>query len=196
MQAPQAPVRRRSSSTLPAPYLLFLGDVTEAGYAKTAFGLRDWARELCVGEFAMPEAGRSRPGLPRLTPREAARARRALDGHRRRQHRRRAEAELDPEPRRGAGGGPRRRLRHARQARRLARAQGGGRAARPAADRHAPAAGRHPGRHRPQAHRQAPAHGRHRLRARQEVHGARDRARDAPAAASPRISAPPARPGS
>ena len=28
---------------LPQPYLLFLGDVTEAGYAKTAFGLRDWA---------------------------------------------------------------------------------------------------------------------------------------------------------
>jgi hypothetical protein len=31
--------------TLPAPYLLFLGDTTEAGYAKTAFGLRDWARD-------------------------------------------------------------------------------------------------------------------------------------------------------
>ena len=27
---------------LPQPYLLFLGDVTEAGFAKTAFGLRDW----------------------------------------------------------------------------------------------------------------------------------------------------------
>ena len=57
--------------TLPAPYLLFLGDVTEAGYAKTAFGLRDWARELCVGEFASPGATVS-TGLPRLTPREAA----------------------------------------------------------------------------------------------------------------------------
>jgi uncharacterized NAD-dependent epimerase/dehydratase family protein len=56
---------------LPAPYLLFLGDVTEAGYAKTAFGLRDWARELCVGEFALPE-GTVSTGLPRLTPREAA----------------------------------------------------------------------------------------------------------------------------
>ncbi len=55
---------------LPAPYLLFLGDVTEAGYAKTAFGLRDWARELCVGEFAMPESTVT-TGLPRLTPREA-----------------------------------------------------------------------------------------------------------------------------
>lgn len=55
---------------LPAPYLLFLGDVTEAGYAKTAFGLRDWARELCVGEFAMPESTVT-TGLPQLTPREA-----------------------------------------------------------------------------------------------------------------------------
>lgn len=55
---------------LPAPYLLFLGDVTEAGYAKTAFGLRDWARELCVGEFAMPDATVT-TGLPSLTPREA-----------------------------------------------------------------------------------------------------------------------------
>ena len=55
---------------LPAPYLLFLGDVTEAGYAKTAFGLRDWASDLCVGEFAMPEATVT-TGLPRLTPREA-----------------------------------------------------------------------------------------------------------------------------
>jgi uncharacterized NAD-dependent epimerase/dehydratase family protein len=56
---------------LPAPYLLFLGDVTEAGFAKTAFGLRDWARELCVGEFASP-GGTVSAGLPKLSPREAA----------------------------------------------------------------------------------------------------------------------------
>jgi len=63
---------------LPAPYLLFLGDVVEAGYAKTAFGLRDWARDLCVGEFACSECTVS-TGLPRLTPREAyARGARAL----------------------------------------------------------------------------------------------------------------------
>ena len=53
---------------LPAPYLLFLGDVTEPGYAKTAFGLRDWAPDLCVGEFALPESTVT-AGLPRLTPR-------------------------------------------------------------------------------------------------------------------------------
>jgi uncharacterized NAD-dependent epimerase/dehydratase family protein len=64
--------------SLPAPYLLFLGDTTEAGYAKTAFGLRDWARELCVGEYACAGATIT-TGLPRLTPREAhARGARSL----------------------------------------------------------------------------------------------------------------------
>ena len=56
--------------SLPAPYLLFLGDTTEAGYAKTAFGLRDWARELCIGEFASPGCTIT-TGLPRLSPRDA-----------------------------------------------------------------------------------------------------------------------------
>src|SRR6185295_498187 len=59
-----------SALALPKPYLLFLGDTTEAGYAKTAFGLRDWARDLCIGEFALPEATVS-TGLPKLSPREA-----------------------------------------------------------------------------------------------------------------------------
>ncbi|TCP36693.1 DUF1611 domain-containing protein [Sphingomonas sp. BK235] len=56
---------------LPAPYLLFLGDVTEPGFAKTAFGLRDWARDRCLGEHALPAATVT-TGLPRLTPAEAA----------------------------------------------------------------------------------------------------------------------------
>lgn len=69
--APAAPA-------LPTPYLLFLGDVVEEGYAKTALGLRDWAPELCVGEHALPGAGVS-AGLPRLTPAEAtARGARAM----------------------------------------------------------------------------------------------------------------------
>jgi len=55
---------------LPQPYLLFLGDVTESGYAKTAFGLRDWARERCVGEFSC-EGATITAGLPRLTPLQA-----------------------------------------------------------------------------------------------------------------------------
>jgi uncharacterized NAD-dependent epimerase/dehydratase family protein len=56
--------------TLPQPYLLFLGDTVEPGYAKTAFGLRDWAPELCVGEYALPSATVT-AGLRRLTPEQA-----------------------------------------------------------------------------------------------------------------------------
>ena len=63
---------------LPRPYLLFLGDTREARYAKTAFGLRDWAPELCVGEFALPDCAVS-TGLPSLSPAEArARGARSL----------------------------------------------------------------------------------------------------------------------
>jgi uncharacterized NAD-dependent epimerase/dehydratase family protein len=55
---------------LPYPYLLFLGDTTEPSFAKTAFGLRDWVPERCLGEWACKEATVT-TGLPRLTPREA-----------------------------------------------------------------------------------------------------------------------------
>lgn len=57
--------------TLPAPYLLFLGDTIEPGFAKTAFGLRDWAPERCLGEWSLPSATVS-TGLPRLSPAQAA----------------------------------------------------------------------------------------------------------------------------
>jgi len=64
---PRAP----ANLVLPQPYLLFLGDITDAEYAKTAFGLRDWARERCVGEYTC--AGTTvTTGLPFLTPVEAA----------------------------------------------------------------------------------------------------------------------------
>jgi len=59
----------RTVIDLPRPYLLFLGDVTEPGYAKTAFGLRDWAPEHCVGEYGL--AGALTIGLAQLRPREA-----------------------------------------------------------------------------------------------------------------------------
>jgi uncharacterized NAD-dependent epimerase/dehydratase family protein len=66
------------SLALPQPYLLFLGDTTEPGYAKTAFGLCDWAADKCIGEFALPSATVS-TGLERLSPWEAhARGARAL----------------------------------------------------------------------------------------------------------------------
>jgi uncharacterized NAD-dependent epimerase/dehydratase family protein len=56
---------------LPKPYLLFLADTTAADYAKTAFGLRDWAPEHCVGEFTLPGATVS-TGLEHLIPEQAA----------------------------------------------------------------------------------------------------------------------------
>lgn len=55
------------------PYLLFLGDVQVKSDAKTAFGLRDWARDKVAGEFSLPAATITLD-LPRLTPREAAAA--------------------------------------------------------------------------------------------------------------------------
>ena len=55
---------------LPFPYLLFLGDITEPQFAKTAYGLRDWAAEKCVGEWACAAATVT-TGLPRLSPAEA-----------------------------------------------------------------------------------------------------------------------------
>jgi uncharacterized NAD-dependent epimerase/dehydratase family protein len=55
---------------LPHPYLLFLGDTTEPAYAKTAFGLRDWAGERCLGEWSVGGCTIT-TGLARLTPREA-----------------------------------------------------------------------------------------------------------------------------
>lgn len=53
--------------SLPQPYLLFLGDTTERGFAKTAYGLRDWAPEKCIGEYALSSATVS-TGLTVLTP--------------------------------------------------------------------------------------------------------------------------------
>lgn len=55
---------------LPAPYLLFLGDTTDPGFAKTAFGLRDWVPDKCVGELALSGATIT-TGLPRMSPSEA-----------------------------------------------------------------------------------------------------------------------------
>lgn len=55
---------------LPQPYLLFLGDIAEPAYAKTAYGLRDWAGARCVGEFACAGATVS-TGLRFLTPQQA-----------------------------------------------------------------------------------------------------------------------------
>jgi uncharacterized NAD-dependent epimerase/dehydratase family protein len=69
-----APIGRIAESLiLPQPYLLFLGDTTEAGYAKTAFGLAHWAADRCVGELGVSGCTVS-AGLPRLTAAEASAA--------------------------------------------------------------------------------------------------------------------------
>lgn len=55
---------------LPSPYLLFLGDISDPIFAKTAFGVRDWVPESCVGEYGCNRGALSL-GLPVLSPREA-----------------------------------------------------------------------------------------------------------------------------
>jgi uncharacterized NAD-dependent epimerase/dehydratase family protein len=66
---PSSALRESPVSLLPQPYLLFLGDTTEPGYAKTAFGLRDWAGDRVVGEWGCGTTVST--GLPYLTPKEA-----------------------------------------------------------------------------------------------------------------------------
>lgn len=67
---PSKPAIKSSVTTLPTPYLVFLGDMEEAGYAKTAFGLKDWAGDLCVGEYNCSEKAIS-VGLSFKTPKQA-----------------------------------------------------------------------------------------------------------------------------
>src|SRR3569832_2612207 len=62
-------LRETPIAALPQPYLLLLGDTTEPGYAKTAFGLRDWAGDRVIGEWSCGATVTT--GLPRLSPKEA-----------------------------------------------------------------------------------------------------------------------------
>src|SRR5690242_9368284 len=59
--------------TLRKPYLLFIGDVDDEADAKTACGLRDWARESCLAQLRLPQSPVDL-GLPDMTPEAAARA--------------------------------------------------------------------------------------------------------------------------
>ena len=52
---------------LPRPYLLFLGSETDPAFAKSAYGLKDWIPEQCVGEFSYGDDPLS-VGLPFVTP--------------------------------------------------------------------------------------------------------------------------------
>ncbi len=72
-EVPQAASADRWPVRLPQPYLLYLGGPADAAFAKTAFGLRDWAPESCVGELAS-DGATTTVGLPQLTPLEARRA--------------------------------------------------------------------------------------------------------------------------
>jgi uncharacterized NAD-dependent epimerase/dehydratase family protein len=57
---------------LKKPFLLLIGDTENPRNAKTAFGLRDWARDACVGQLRFNDRAVNL-GLPELTP-VAARA--------------------------------------------------------------------------------------------------------------------------
>ncbi len=56
---------------LKKPYLIFLGDVQSESLAKTAFGIRDWARDDVVGQWRLPGCAVDL-GLPELSPAQAA----------------------------------------------------------------------------------------------------------------------------
>lgn len=59
----------KADFAIPTPYLIFLGHSAESSFAKTAFGLRDWAPEKCTGEYSL--SGDFSLGLPVLNPTEA-----------------------------------------------------------------------------------------------------------------------------
>jgi uncharacterized NAD-dependent epimerase/dehydratase family protein len=55
------------------PYLLLIGDMENPRNAKTAFGLRDWARKDCLGQLRFTSQAVD-IGLPQMSLREAANA--------------------------------------------------------------------------------------------------------------------------
>ena len=79
---------RSASVELPAtaPYVCSSAMYPSRPIAKTAFGLRDWARERCVGEWSCSD-GTVTPGLAAVDPVAGACLGRPLDGDRRSQHR-------------------------------------------------------------------------------------------------------------
>ncbi len=59
--------------TIKKPFLLLIGDMTNPRNAKTAFGLRDWARADCIGQLSFAE-GAVNLGLLQMTMEQAASA--------------------------------------------------------------------------------------------------------------------------
>ena len=60
-------------SAIEAPYLMFLGDAPDQLAAKTAFGVKFWSPEKCLGQFRLPGC-KADLGLPDMTIEEAAKA--------------------------------------------------------------------------------------------------------------------------
>jgi len=52
------------------PYLIYFGDVTELGYAKTGLGLIQWRNDLCAGQFRLPGCAVD-GGIPEMSVNEA-----------------------------------------------------------------------------------------------------------------------------
>lgn len=55
------------------PYLLLIGDVEDLNSAKTAFGMRDWVPEACIGQLRFNDRSVDL-GIPQMTPQQAASA--------------------------------------------------------------------------------------------------------------------------
>ncbi len=73
MTQANAPRSEQPTIKLRTPYLLFVGDAPTEPHAKTAFGIRDWAPETCLGQMRLPES-KVDLGLPEMTPESAAKA--------------------------------------------------------------------------------------------------------------------------
>ena len=59
-----------SLHSIKKPYLLLVGDVENPTNAKTAFGLRDWTPEACIGQLRFNEKAVDL-GLPEMSPEQA-----------------------------------------------------------------------------------------------------------------------------
>jgi uncharacterized NAD-dependent epimerase/dehydratase family protein len=55
------------------PYLLLIGDMENPNNAKTAFGLRDWTPEACIGQLRFNDKAVDL-GLPEMSPQRAVEA--------------------------------------------------------------------------------------------------------------------------
>jgi uncharacterized NAD-dependent epimerase/dehydratase family protein len=62
-----------SIHNIQAPYLLLIGDIENARFAKTAFGLRDWTPNACLAQLRFTDTAVDL-GLPEMSPIQAASA--------------------------------------------------------------------------------------------------------------------------